>query len=135
MTTMTHAAAPFAETKHHPLSTVALVLLFWMIAALLIVGTHRIVDPISSNAGVVLKLGAIVASGFAYMRLTARKATVDHALFVGLAWLLLDIISEIVASQAVGSGWFVLIGAPTSHVRDLMLFTWVVSPAIYARYE
>jgi len=84
---------------------------------------------------VVLKLGAIVASGFAYMRLTARKATVDHALFVGLAWLLLDIISEIVASQEVGSGWFALIGAPTSHVRDLMLFTWVVSPAILARYE
>ena len=104
----------------------AVVVLFWIAAALLVL----------SAAGVTLKIIAIVAVAFAYVRLTARRATLEHALAVGVAWLVFDIVAEVVTASVVGHGWFELIGSPAKPaLRDLMLVTWIVAPSIFARYR
>lgn len=108
------------KTFTHPL-------LFWIAAALLVLATHGFVDPYSLAAGAVLKLGAIVVAAFLYIRFTARNATVDHAVFVGVAWLMLDIISELTLRvDLLGST-----AAPA--MRNLMLVTWIAAPALFAR--
>ena len=102
------------------------ILLFWTIAALLVIGVDRI--P--------LKLAAIVICAFAYMKLFGRTATLDHALFVGMAWLLLDIVAEMSATHTFGSGWFRLTGSPTTPMlRSVMFFGWIAAPALFARCD
>lgn len=108
------------KTFTHPL-------LFWIAAAFLVLATHGFVDPYSNAAGALLKVGAIVVAAFLYVRLTARNATVDHAVFVGLAWLMLDIISEMTLRvDLLGST-----SAPAT--RNLILVTWIAAPALFAR--
>jgi hypothetical protein len=102
----------------------ALVVLFWSVAAMLVL-----------RAGAApLKVVVIVAVAFAYMRLTARSATLDHAVAVGVAWLLFDIVAELVTATVVGHGWYELIGSPAQErMRDLVMVTWLAAPAIFAR--
>lgn len=111
-----------------------MVLLFWIAAVLLVLASQRILDPISLAAAVSMKVLAIVAIAFGYMRLTARTATLAHAFFVGIFWLIFDIVAELVATGLAGHGWFDLIGSPVQPLqRDLMLITWVVAPAIFVK--
>ncbi len=112
----------------------AMVVLFWIAAALMVFSAHQVVEPMSAAAGVTLKIVAIVAVAFAYVRVAARTATLEHALGVGVAWLALDIVAEVVTASMVGHSWFELIGSPAKPaLRDLMLVTWIVAPAIFAR--
>lgn len=102
------------------------VVVFWIAAALLVIAA----------AGVTLKIVAVVGAAFAYMRLATRTATIEHALGVGVAWLVLDIVAEVVTASMVGHGWFELIGSPAKPaLRDLMLVIWIVAPAVFARYR
>ncbi|HVR39693.1 MAG TPA: hypothetical protein VMU84_11405 [Thermoanaerobaculia bacterium] len=112
------------------------VVLFWLIAAMLVFGVHHAMDPISANGASLTKVLAIVASALAYVKLTARNVTVQHALLVGIAWLALDIVAEIVMTFRFGGGWFELIGPPQHELlRDVMLLAWVAAPALFARGE
>jgi len=114
----------------------AVVVLFWIAAALLVIAAHRTVEPASAAAGVTLKIVAIVGVAFGYVRLVARTATLEQALGVGVAWLALDIVAEVVTASMVGHSWFELIGSPAKPaLRDLMLVTWIVAPAIFARSQ
>jgi hypothetical protein len=114
----------------------AMVLLFWVAAALLVFAAHQLLDRISSVAAATVKVMAIVGVAFAYMRLTARETTLDHALFVGIAWLLFDIVAELATTSMVGRGWYQLIGSPAkASLRDLLMVTWITAPAIFARYR
>jgi hypothetical protein len=112
----------------------AMVLLFWIAAAMLVLAAHQMLDPISLAAAATVKVVAIVGVALTYIRLTARGATLDHALSVGIAWLLFDIIAEITTASVIGHGWFGLIGSPSRPLlRDLLMITWVAAPAIFAR--
>ena len=112
----------------------AVVVLFWIVAALLVIAAHRTVEPASAAAGMTLKIVAIVGAAFAYIRLAAPTATLEHALGVGVVWLVLDIVAEVLTASMVGHSGFELIGSPAKPaLRDLMLLTWIVAPAIFAR--
>jgi uncharacterized membrane protein YgdD (TMEM256/DUF423 family) len=133
MSTMTHSVLHFPESRHSYATTAATVVLFWAVAATAVVGVHLALDSVSQWAAVAVKAGTIVLGGWLYVRLTARRCTIDHALLVGLVWLLLDIGAEIVTSRHLGRGWFNLIGTPRQPaLRDLLLLTWVVAPALFA---
>ena len=98
-------------------------LLFFVVAAVLVATATR------SE----VKVAAIVITSFAYMRV-ARTPTVQHALFVGTAWLALAIATEMIATATSGHGWFSLCGTPSSPMtRDVMLCAWLAAPALFAR--
>lgn len=95
--------------------------IFWIIAALLVV----------SAAPTIAKLAAIVITSGAYMRLGGRDAPVEHALLVGAAWFLLDIVTDLVTRQA-----FDLTGSSSPPiVQGAMCLVWLMSPAVFARNE
>ena len=108
------------------------VLLYWAMAAVLVIWTDRTISEPPVAIGV--KTLAIILVAFAYMRLTARKATLDHALFVGVTWLLLTIIAELVVTRHFGRSWFELLGSPTSALRNILMFAWIGAPALFARH-
>jgi hypothetical protein len=114
--------------------TLSSVMLFWAVAAALVVWVDRTL--VSPAAGVVaVKTAAIVLVGFAYMRLTAREATLDHALFVGVTWLVLTITAELLVTRHFGRSWFELLGSPDSALRNILMFAWIGAPALFARYR
>src|SRR5213075_1777919 len=101
---------------------IALVLLFWLLAAVLVMATQSLV----------LQSLTIVAVAFAYMWIA--KADLHHALAVGAAWLVLGIIAELTAATLTGHNRFALLGSP-QHVglHYALLFLWVASPAFFVR--
>ena len=112
----------------------ALVVLFWILAAAPVVGAHTLFDGMMPAGAVAVKIAAIVGAAWLYTRLCARDCTVDSALLVGITWLMLDIAAEIATTRYLGRGWFDLIGAPEkTALRDLLLLTWVIAPALFAR--
>lgn len=134
MTTMTHP--PFAESHHHPATTVALVFLFWLLAAIVVVTAHAAIDPHSVIAGTAVALGAIFVAAYAYTRLCACRAGVTHALGVGIAWLVLAITAELTMAGHLHHVWFGLLGAPVHPLlRNVFLFVWVFAPAFFAHRQ
>src|SRR5437016_4011456 len=105
------------------------VLLYWAMAAVLVLWADRALS--SPVAGVGVKTAAIILVAFAYMRLTARKATLDHALFVGVTWLLLSIVAELLLTRRFGHNWFELLGSPDSALRNVLMFAWIGAPALF----
>lgn len=100
------------------------VLLFWAAAAALVLAS-------SYEAA---KIGAVVLVSFAYIRWTARDATLEHALLVGAAWLVLAIVVEVFEASTTGRGWFDLVGSPAHPVaRAALLAAWVGAPALFVR--
>lgn len=101
--------------------------LFWLLAAALAAtggGRAAVVIP------------AIAGAAYAYTRLCAKQAGVAHALGVGIAWLVLAIVAEIVISGLLGRGWYALIGSPERPLlRNILLFVWVFAPALFAQRE
>lgn len=136
MTTVTHSIGSAGESRHRVFPATALVVLFWFAAALLVIGANLAIDPISITAGAAVKVVAILSSAFVYVRRTAPTATVDHALLVGIVWLVLNILAEITTTEVIGHGWFCLIGSPAQPgMRDLLLVTWIAAPSVFARYS
>lgn len=136
MATMTQPAARFASRHHHPFTTATLVALFWVVAAILVVGVHLAIEPRSPGAGAVVTIGFLVATAWLYTRLCAYEAGVTHALGVGIAWLSLSIATEVALSTYAGQGWFTLLGSPDhALLRNVYLFVWIFAPAIFARRE
>src|SRR5215210_3285746 len=118
MTTMAHPAARFADVRHHPVTTAALVTLFWIAAAVLVATCHTELDARSPSGSAVATIAAIGVVAYAYTRLCA--------LGVGIAWLVLTIVTEIAISTRLGHGWFSLIGTPDRPLlRNVLLFVWV----------
>jgi len=132
MSSMAYAAPRFWQRKHRLATTATLVVLFWAFAALLVASVDRTVAPISADGGAIAKIGVLILIAFAYIKLTAREATIDHALFVGFAWVALTIVTEMIITAITGRGWFLLLGPPSSSAfRYLMLFAWVSAPALF----
>ena len=109
------------------------VFLYWVVAAALVLGADRtLAEP---AARVTVKAAVILVMAFAYMRLTAREPTLDHALFVGVTWLVLSIVAELLLSRHFGRSWFDLLGSPDSALRNILMFAWIGAPALFARYH
>lgn len=109
------------------------VLLWWAgAAALVLIADRTIAAP---AAGVAVKTAVIVLVAYGYMRLSAREATLDHALFVGVSWLVMTIVAELLMAQHFGHSWFELLGSPDSALRNILLFAWIGAPAVFARYR
>lgn len=135
MSTMTHSVQRFPAARHSLLTRFAFVVFFWALAAIPVIVASVALESLTTAGAVAVKIGTIVAVGWLYVRFTARSCTVDHALFVGLAWLLLDIAAEVATTTYLRHGWFDLIGPPDKHaIRDVLLFTWVAAPALFARF-
>lgn len=136
MTSMAHPVASFADVRHHPVTTAVLVVLFWIAASVLVATSHGRLDAVSEAGSAVAAASSIVITACAYTRLCARCAGIDHALGVGLAWLVLAIVAEIAVSSRLGHGWYSLIGTPDRPLlRNVFLFVWIFAPALFARRE
>jgi len=109
------------------------VLLYWAIAAALVLGADRTLR--SAAACLTIKTAAIIVIAFAYMRLTAHEPTLDHALFVGVTWLALSIMAELLLTRHLGRSWFDLLGSPDSALRNVLMFAWIGAPALFARHH
>jgi hypothetical protein len=102
------------------------VVLFWIAAAVLVL----------QFAAPAVKVVVIVAVAYTYMRLAAPSASLDHAIVVGVVWLLLDIVTELSTATVVGHGWYGLIGSPAQdRMRDLVMLAWLAAPAVFARSQ
>jgi hypothetical protein len=95
------------------------VLLVWLIAAAIVTATRGMLP---------LQIAVILAAGLGYTRFTARNASVQHGLGVGVIWATLCIVAEIGLNVP-------LLGGPGAHqaFRNLLLLTWIAAPALMAR--
>lgn len=110
-----------------------MVVLFWIVAAVLVTTIHRTIVTASPVSLIALKAAAIILAAFGYVRLTARQATLDHALVVGTVWLLLAMASELAATAHWTRRWFELLGASDSGLRNVMILAWMAAPALFAQ--
>ncbi len=125
-----------AERKHHLATTLAFIVVFWAIGAVPVAAAHTRFDAVSPLGSALFKVAVILLTAFIYIELTARTATVDHALLVGASWVMLAIVAEVVIASNVHHGWYELIGSPAHPLlRDLVLFTWIGAPALFARHR
>jgi hypothetical protein len=126
-------AARFAETHHRLTTTAAVVVLFWLAAAGAAAAAQMNLGPIPAT---VATIAAILLAAYGYTRFCARQAGISHALGVGIAWLALSIISEIVLAAQLDRGWYAVLGSPARPLlRNLFFFVWIFGPALFARRE
>ncbi len=120
--------------KHHAVTRAALLVVFWIVAAVLVAIVHQTIDASSPVISVILKVGAIVVIAAAFGRLAASEGTLNYALFVGTTWVLLDIATEISMTVRSGHQWFALIGSPANGgLRCVLLIAWIIAPALFVR--
>ena len=136
MTIVTPPAQPFASRRHHPVVTALMVVLFWTIAAALVMGSRAFIEPQSPRGGAVAEVGSLLLTAYAYSRFAARDTGLSHALGVGTVWLMLSILTEVVLTTEEHHGWFTLLGSPDRALfRNVMLFVWIFAPALFVRRE
>ncbi|HEV7923294.1 MAG TPA: hypothetical protein VGR02_21130 [Thermoanaerobaculia bacterium] len=115
------------DVRRHTMATALRVFLFWAAAAGIVV---------TCRTNSVAAIAAIVGAAFVYTHVCAKQAGVAHALGVGIAWLVMAIVAEIVISGWLGRGWYALIGSPERPLlRNVFLFVWVFAPALFAQRE
>ena len=111
------------------------VLLFWLLAALLVIGAHRAIEPYSQPLAFAVAAAAILVSAWACSRAT-RESGVSHALGVGTVWLILSVAAEMAITARWHRGWFTLLGTPERPLlRSVMLFVWIFAPVLFVRRE
>ncbi len=131
MATMTHPVASRAPIRLARHATVALLL--WAATAVAVLLVQRELASLLPALIVAAKSFLIAMAGFAYVRLT-RDCSIDHALAVGACWLTLGIATEVLVSTSARHTWFTLLGSPARpYLRDVLLFSWVAAPALFAR--
>src|SRR2546423_1663251 len=108
--------------------------LLWAAAAVLVLAANYEIEPISPALDSAAKVGAIVLAAWAYVRLCAPHATIEHAVAVGVVWLVCAIVVEIFEASTTGRCWFDLIGSPAHPViRAVLLVAWVGAPTLFVR--
>lgn len=135
MTTMTRSATPITA-RHRLATTAAMALLFWIIAASAVSSVHVALDPLSPYGAAIASIAAIVLCAYGYTRFHAREKGASHALGVGVAWLVLGIITEVAMTTRLGHTWYAVLGSPAHPLlRNVFLFVWIFAPALFARRE
>ena len=136
MATMTQPAVSFAAGRHHFVTAAALVTLFWIIAATGVALVHIEFDSLTYAGAAIACVAIVVFCAYAYSRLCVQCAGISHALAVGIAWLVLGIVTELVVTMRLAHGWFGVLGSPERPLlRNIFLFVWIFAPAIFARRE
>lgn len=131
---MTHPAVRFAETRHHVTTTAGLVVVFWAAAAAAVTAAQTQLHPLFPAGATVATIAAIVLAAWCYTRFCAQYAGISHALGVGIAWLALGIVTELVMVTRAGHGWYGVLGSPDRPLlRNVIFFVWIFAPAIFAR--
>jgi hypothetical protein len=111
------------------------ILLFWLIAAILVVTAHRLIEPYSQPLAFAIALGSTLASAWGWS-LATREAGVSHALGAGTVWLILSVVVEMLVSARWHRGWFTLLGTPERPLlRSVALFVWIFAPALFVRRD
>ncbi len=114
--------------------SIALVLPSWLVAAFIVAAMPAMVSFASPVAIVVVKVAAILAVAFVYVKMSNGLRSLNEALLVSAAWLLLDMAAEMVVTTRSGHAWFELLGSPASPVlRACILMAWISAPALFAR--
>jgi hypothetical protein len=125
-------ASQLAKRNDRRLQRAALAAVFWIVAALAVSLAHsKVAAPVEAA---IVEVSAILVIAAAYIRIAARAATLDHALFIGTSWVLLAIITEVVMTAHSGRQWFALLGTPANGgLRCVLLIAWVIAPALFVR--
>ena len=112
------------------------VVLFWIVAAAVVVFTQTWLVPRSLFVGSLAASLAIFATAYGYTRYCARFAGASHALGVGIVWLLLAVLTEMAFEAVLGTSWNALLVSP-SHplLRNIFLLLWVFAPVVFAHSE
>jgi hypothetical protein len=133
MITMTRSLNPqSAQRKYRTATRIALIVAFWIVAALLVAIAHQMMAAASPVISVAVETMAIVAVAGAYIRLAMPHATLDHALFAGTTWVLLGIAAEIIMTANSGHQWFALLGSPgNGGLRCVLLIAWILAPSLF----
>ncbi len=134
MATMTLRAIRLSKPQRRLATNICLIFAFWIVAAAAVAAAHLFLDTRSPGVAAIAAMTAIAVVAFAYMRLAASDVTVDHALAVGISWLVLAVLTEVAVGSWLRHGWFALLGS-LQHplLRNVLLFVWVFAPAIFAR--
>lgn len=134
MTATTHSdPSQLSKSKHRASVRAALAAACWTVAALAVGFTNSQLAS-SPVAAVVIEVAAILMMAAAYMRIACPEATLDHALFVGTAWVLLAIATELLMTTHSGRQWFALLGSPANGgLRCVLLIAWLIAPAVFVR--
>jgi hypothetical protein len=123
--------ARFAR-EHRTIRNAIMILLFWSLAALSVVGADRHIAA-TSPLSIAVKLCAIGVAAAACVRLCETDSPIEDALMVGAAWLGLSTLTEILMSSRSARGWFELLGSPsTPMVRNVLLLAWAMGPVLIA---
>jgi hypothetical protein len=132
----TQPTARFAESSHHAATTAGLVVVFWTAAAAAVTAAQTNLHPVSPAGATVATITAIALAAWCYTRFRARYAGISHALGVGVAWLFLGIVTELVMANLAGHGWYGVLGSPDRPLlRNVLFFVWIFSPAVFARRD
>jgi hypothetical protein len=121
-------------TMNHPIGKTAITaILFWTFAAAAIAGTHMALDRRSPAGAAATTIGALLITAFCYTRLAGHDS-ITHALGVGITWLVLAIVTEMLMTTHLGHGWYALLGSPDRPLlRNVFLFAWIFAPALFAK--
>jgi hypothetical protein len=133
MTATPHSPAGVAKPKHGRGFCAVVAAASWIAAALLVDAANSELAS-SPVAAVVIEVLAILVMAAAYTKIAAPHATLDHALFVGTAWVLLAIVAELIMTAHSGRQWFALLGRPENGgLRCVLLIAWLIAPAVFVR--
>jgi hypothetical protein len=123
-----------SENSHHYALRIVYVVLFWMVAAIMVGAADARLTALYPSLSVLVKTGAILLAALAYVKLTAKTATVEQALLVGVCWVLLSITGELISAAIAHHASYQLIGSPVDPIRRYaVMFAWLGAPALYAR--
>lgn len=136
MTATPHPVTVFADTPHHPVTTAAFVVLFWLFGGALVILAHAMLDGHSPLAGALAVIGAVFLAASLYTRFVVRQPSLGHCLAVGTAWIVLAIATELAVTASGVNGWHGLLGSPDRPLlRNTFLFVWIFVPALFARRD
>lgn len=123
----------FTASQHPRVRAALGVVGLWLVAALAVAAAHTLLEPLSAPGCAAVTTVAILAAAYGYTRLFAPSAGLNHALGVGVAWLTMALVVEVVMTAQHGQGWHGLLGAPEHPLlRNVFLFLWVFAPALFA---
>jgi hypothetical protein len=113
--------------------------LVWCGAALAVYAVERGAQGALRNLGAggiaLTKIIVIVAAAAVYAR-AVRGAEAGFVMATGLAWLTLSIVADVAMGfESVDVGYRLLgdPSVPPEALRDLIIFTWLAAPALFAR--
>jgi hypothetical protein len=116
--------------------TPILVVLFWAIAASLVMLMHLLLDPLSALAGAAAALAVLLLAALGYTRAVTPPPSVGHTLAVGAVWLTLGVVTEMAVTALIGHAWYEVLGSPARPLlRTVFLFAWIFTPALFARRD